>query len=77
MSAWMCKDGDCRIVGRKDYVRTEMWRFLRTTLSKQILGRGTAERPDCRTTISGRPVQPPASRCPAPPRRRDARVRLR
>ena len=31
---WMYKDGDAHIIGRKDYVRTEMWRFLRTTLAK-------------------------------------------
>ena len=31
---WMIRDGDCHIIGRKDYVRTEMWRFLRTTLAK-------------------------------------------
>ena len=31
---WMIRDGDCRIIGRKDYIRTEMWRFLRVMLSK-------------------------------------------
>lgn len=31
---WMIRDGDCHIIGRKDYVRTEMWRFLRTMLAK-------------------------------------------
>jgi hypothetical protein len=33
---WMYRDGDCSIIGRKDYVRTEMWRFLRTTLAKSF-----------------------------------------
>ncbi|HEX8511714.1 MAG TPA: hypothetical protein VF688_01265 [Allosphingosinicella sp.] len=33
---WMYRDGDAHIIGRKDYVRTEMWRFLRTTLAKQF-----------------------------------------
>jgi hypothetical protein len=33
---WMYRDGDCHIIGRKDYIRTEMWRFLRTMLSKQF-----------------------------------------
>ena len=33
---WMYKDGDCHIIGRKDYVRTEMWRFLRTTLAERF-----------------------------------------
>jgi len=33
---WMYRDGDCQIIGRKDYVRTEMWRFLRTTLAKSF-----------------------------------------
>jgi hypothetical protein len=33
---WMVKDGDCHIIGRKDYIRTEMWRFLRTTLSNRF-----------------------------------------
>lgn len=33
---WMYRDGDCSIIGRKDYVRTEMWRFLRTMLSKPL-----------------------------------------
>jgi hypothetical protein len=33
---WMCRDGDCSIIGRKEYIRTEMWRFLRTTLAKQF-----------------------------------------
>jgi hypothetical protein len=33
---WMCRDGDCSIIGRKDYVRTEMWRFLRVLLSKPL-----------------------------------------
>lgn len=31
---WMYRDGDCHVIGRKDYIRTEMWRFLRTMLSK-------------------------------------------
>ena len=31
---WMYKDGDCHIIGRKNYIRTEMWRFLRVLLSK-------------------------------------------
>jgi hypothetical protein len=31
---WMYRDGDCHIIGRKDYIRTEMWRFLRVLLSK-------------------------------------------
>lgn len=30
---WMYRDGDAHIIGRKDYIRTEMWRFLRTTLA--------------------------------------------
>src|SRR5687767_2642483 len=33
---WMYCDGDCQIIGRKDYIRTEMWRFLRTMLSKPL-----------------------------------------
>lgn len=33
---WMYRDGDCSIIGRKDCVRTEMWRFLRTMLSKSF-----------------------------------------
>ncbi len=33
---WMYRDGDCFIIGRKDYIRTEMWRFLRTMLSKPL-----------------------------------------
>jgi hypothetical protein len=33
---WMYRDGDCWIIGRKDYVRTEMWRFLRTTLAGEF-----------------------------------------
>lgn len=33
---WMIRDGDCHIIGRKDYVRSEMWRFLRTMLSKPL-----------------------------------------
>jgi hypothetical protein len=33
---WMVRDGDCHIIGRKDYIRTEMWRFLRTMLSKRF-----------------------------------------
>ncbi|HEU0134981.1 MAG TPA: hypothetical protein VFR28_09170 [Allosphingosinicella sp.] len=33
---WMIRDGDCHIIGRKDYVRTEMWRFLRVLLSKRF-----------------------------------------
>jgi hypothetical protein len=31
---WIYRDGDCTIIGRKDYIRTEMWRFLRVLLSK-------------------------------------------
>ncbi|MGA9580440.1 MAG: hypothetical protein WBR13_00545 [Allosphingosinicella sp.] len=31
---WMIRDGDCHLIGNKDYMRTEMWRFLRTMLSK-------------------------------------------
>lgn len=31
---WMYRDGDAHIIGRKDYVRSEMWRFIRTILSK-------------------------------------------
>ena len=31
---WMYRDGDCSIIGRKNYIRTQMWRFLRTMLSK-------------------------------------------
>jgi hypothetical protein len=30
----MHRDGDCRIIGRTDYIKTEMWRFLRTILAK-------------------------------------------
>ncbi|HEX8466871.1 MAG TPA: hypothetical protein VF620_03585 [Allosphingosinicella sp.] len=33
---WMYRDGDCSIIDRKDYVRTEMWRFLRDHLSKRF-----------------------------------------
>ena len=33
---WMYRDGDCSIIGRKDYVRTEMWRFLRTMLAERF-----------------------------------------
>ena len=33
---WIIKDGDCHIIGRKDYVRTEMWRFLRVLLAKPL-----------------------------------------
>jgi hypothetical protein len=33
---WMCRDGDCQIIGRKNYIRTEMWRFLRELLSKPL-----------------------------------------
>ena len=31
---WMYLDGDCRIIGRRNYIRTEMWRFLRVMLAK-------------------------------------------
>lgn len=31
---WMYRDGDAHIIGRKDYIRTEMWRFLRVLLAK-------------------------------------------
>ena len=31
---WMYRDGDCQIIGRKNYIRTEMWRFPRVMLSK-------------------------------------------
>jgi hypothetical protein len=34
--AWMYCDGDCCIIGRKDYIRTEMWRFLRVLLAKPL-----------------------------------------
>jgi hypothetical protein len=33
---WMYRDGDAHIIGRKDYVRTEMWRFIRTILSRRF-----------------------------------------
>lgn len=33
---WMYRDGDCQIIGRKNYIRTEMWRFLRAMLSKPL-----------------------------------------
>jgi hypothetical protein len=33
---WMIRNGDCHIIGRKDYIRTEMWRFLRVLLSKPL-----------------------------------------
>ena len=33
---WMYLDGDCQIIGRKNYIRTEMWRFLRVLLSKPL-----------------------------------------
>lgn len=33
---WMHLDGDCQIIGRKEHLRTEMWRFLRTMLSKRF-----------------------------------------
>lgn len=33
---WMYRDGDAHIIGREDYVRTEMWRFLRVLLSKRF-----------------------------------------
>jgi hypothetical protein len=29
---WIIRDGDCHIIGRKDYIRKEMWRFLRVLL---------------------------------------------
>ena len=29
---WMIRDGDCHIIGRKEYIRKEMWRFLRVLL---------------------------------------------
>jgi hypothetical protein len=29
---WMIRDGDCHIIGRKDGIRKEMWRFLRVLL---------------------------------------------
>jgi hypothetical protein len=32
----MYEDGDARIIGRKDYVRTEMWQFLRTTQAERF-----------------------------------------
>jgi hypothetical protein len=32
----MVRDGDCHIVGRKDYIRMEMWRFLRPMLSERF-----------------------------------------
>jgi len=31
---WMYRDGDCEIIGRRNYIRTEMWRFLRVLLAK-------------------------------------------
>lgn len=31
---WIYRDGDCHIIGRKDYIRMEMWRFLRVLLAK-------------------------------------------
>ncbi len=31
---WMHLDGDCQIIGRRDYIRTEMWRFIRVMLAK-------------------------------------------
>jgi hypothetical protein len=33
---WMIRDGDCHIIGRKDYIKTEIWRFLRSMLSKRF-----------------------------------------
>ncbi|HEX8124678.1 MAG TPA: hypothetical protein VF548_03775 [Allosphingosinicella sp.] len=33
---WIYRDGDAHIIGRKDYVRTEMWRFLRTMLAERF-----------------------------------------
>ena len=33
---WMIRDGDCHIIGRKDYIRTEMWRFLRVLLAERF-----------------------------------------
>lgn len=33
---WMIRDGDCHIIGRRDYVRTEMWRFLRVLLVRPL-----------------------------------------
>lgn len=33
---WMYRDGDAHLIGRKDYIRTEMWRFLRTILSRSF-----------------------------------------
>ena len=32
----MYLNGDCIIIGRKDFIRTEMWRFLRTTLAERF-----------------------------------------
>jgi hypothetical protein len=32
----MIRDGDCHIIGRKDYIRTEMWRFPRSMLSERF-----------------------------------------
>jgi len=29
---WMIREGDCHIIGRKEAVRAEMWRFLRVLL---------------------------------------------
>jgi len=31
---WMYREGDAVIIGRKDYIRSEMWRFIRTILSR-------------------------------------------
>ena len=28
----MIRNGDCHIIGRKEYIRKEMWRFLRVLL---------------------------------------------
>lgn len=36
---WMYRDGDCQIIGRKNYIRTEMWRFLRVLLAKPLQSR--------------------------------------
>jgi hypothetical protein len=35
---WMIREGDCHILGRRDSVRDEMWRFLRGLLLDDLSG---------------------------------------
>lgn len=31
---WIIRDGDCHIIGRKEYIRKEMWCFLQGLLAE-------------------------------------------